>query len=41
MSLFYNIPTPKESKALQIFARTGGVCQNTTGQILDVELDIM
>ncbi|XP_058601063.1 alpha-2-macroglobulin [Onychostoma macrolepis] len=41
MSLFYNIPTPKESKALQIFARTGGVCRSETGQILDVELDIM
>uniref|UniRef100_A0A8C1I5S7 Uncharacterized protein n=1 Tax=Cyprinus carpio TaxID=7962 RepID=A0A8C1I5S7_CYPCA len=25
MSLFYNIPTPKDSKALQIFARTGGL----------------
>uniref|UniRef100_A0A8C2KII6 Alpha-macroglobulin receptor-binding domain-containing protein n=1 Tax=Cyprinus carpio TaxID=7962 RepID=A0A8C2KII6_CYPCA len=27
MSLFYNIPTPKDSKALQIFARTEGLCQ--------------
>uniref|UniRef100_A0A671K623 Alpha-macroglobulin receptor-binding domain-containing protein n=1 Tax=Sinocyclocheilus anshuiensis TaxID=1608454 RepID=A0A671K623_9TELE len=27
MSLFYNIPTPKDSKALQIFARTVGLCQ--------------
>uniref|UniRef100_A0A8C2B9S5 Alpha-2-macroglobulin-like n=1 Tax=Cyprinus carpio TaxID=7962 RepID=A0A8C2B9S5_CYPCA len=41
MSLFYNIPTPKDSKALQIFARTGGLCQSRTGQILDVVLDIM
>uniref|UniRef100_A0A673I505 Alpha-2-macroglobulin bait region domain-containing protein n=1 Tax=Sinocyclocheilus rhinocerous TaxID=307959 RepID=A0A673I505_9TELE len=41
MSLFYNIPTPKDSKALQIFARTGGLCQSGTGQILDVVLDIM
>uniref|UniRef100_A0A671K5H0 Alpha-2-macroglobulin-like n=1 Tax=Sinocyclocheilus anshuiensis TaxID=1608454 RepID=A0A671K5H0_9TELE len=41
MSLFYNIPTPKDSKALQIFARTVGLCQSGTGQILDVVLDIM
>uniref|UniRef100_A0A9J7XFP9 Alpha-2-macroglobulin-like n=1 Tax=Cyprinus carpio carpio TaxID=630221 RepID=A0A9J7XFP9_CYPCA len=41
MSLFYNIPTPKDSKALQIFARTGGLCQSRTGQILDVVLDII
>ncbi|KAL1260695.1 hypothetical protein QQF64_008522 [Cirrhinus molitorella] len=41
MSLFYNIPTPRESKALQIFARTGGVCRSTTGQILEVLLDVM
>ncbi|XP_042595360.1 alpha-2-macroglobulin [Cyprinus carpio] len=41
MSLFYNIPTPKDSKALQIFARTEGLCQSRTGQILDVVLDIM
>ncbi|KAK2881134.1 hypothetical protein Q8A67_018402 [Cirrhinus molitorella] len=41
MSLFFNIPTPKESKALQIFAKSGGVCQPTTGQILDVILIVM
>ncbi|KAI2656210.1 Pregnancy zone protein [Labeo rohita] len=41
MSLFYNIPTPRESKALQIFVRTGEVCQRMTGQILDVILDVM
>uniref|UniRef100_A0A8C2BCJ2 Alpha-2-macroglobulin-like n=1 Tax=Cyprinus carpio TaxID=7962 RepID=A0A8C2BCJ2_CYPCA len=41
MSLFYNIPTPKDSKALQIFARTEGLCQSRTGQILDVVLDII
>ncbi|XP_073673327.1 alpha-2-macroglobulin-like [Garra rufa] len=41
MSLFYNIPTPKESKALQVIARLGGVCQSTTAQILGVVLDIM
>uniref|UniRef100_A0A672KQ28 Uncharacterized protein n=1 Tax=Sinocyclocheilus grahami TaxID=75366 RepID=A0A672KQ28_SINGR len=41
MSLFYNIPTPKDSKALQIFARTVGLCQSGTGQILDVVLDII
>uniref|UniRef100_A0A671K3X9 Alpha-2-macroglobulin-like n=1 Tax=Sinocyclocheilus anshuiensis TaxID=1608454 RepID=A0A671K3X9_9TELE len=41
MSLFYNIPTPKDSKALQIFAKTGALCQSGTGQILDVVLDII
>ncbi|XP_043115311.1 alpha-2-macroglobulin-like isoform X2 [Puntigrus tetrazona] len=41
MSLFYNIPTPKESNSLQIFVRTGGICQSGTGQILDVVLDII
>ncbi|XP_050984844.1 pregnancy zone protein [Labeo rohita] len=41
MSLFYNIPTPKESKALRIIVRTGGVCQRRTEQILDIVLDVI
>ncbi|XP_052431623.1 alpha-2-macroglobulin-like isoform X1 [Carassius gibelio] len=41
MSLFYNIPTPKDSKALQIFSRTEGLCQIGKEQILDVVLDII
>ncbi|XP_026138188.1 alpha-2-macroglobulin-like isoform X2 [Carassius auratus] len=41
MSLFYNIPTPKDSKALQIFARTEGLCQSGKEQILDVVVDII
>ncbi|XP_043115309.1 alpha-2-macroglobulin-like protein 1 [Puntigrus tetrazona] len=41
MSLFYNIPTPKESNSLQIFVRTGGICQSGTGQILDVILNVI
>ncbi|XP_056329658.1 alpha-2-macroglobulin-like protein 1 [Danio aesculapii] len=41
MSLFYNIPTPKESKKLEISVKTEGMCQNTDGQILDVILNIV
>ncbi|CAM4552714.1 unnamed protein product [Leuciscus chuanchicus] len=40
MSLFYNIPTPKEHNALLVFAGTMGECNKTSGQILDVVISV-
>ncbi|XP_067306909.1 alpha-2-macroglobulin-like protein 1 [Pseudorasbora parva] len=41
MSLFYNIPTPKEHNTFFVWAWTIGECKNTTGQNLDVVISVV
>ncbi|XP_051966603.1 alpha-2-macroglobulin isoform X2 [Xyrauchen texanus] len=41
MSLFYNIPTPRESKTLHVYAKTEGACDKSIKQNLDVIFSIV